>query len=112
MDEPVIHLSTSFLKDGEVRINRLKLKRFHDGNLFVNIKKGPRAINHFNLSFKIYLISNNTPAQNQTPPPTTSIAANSISIPHKNAKPISITTDITPLIVIIHIIGSDIAFNS
>ena len=73
---------------------------------------GPRAINHFNLSFKIYLISNNTPAQNQTPPPTTSIAANSISIPHKNAKPISITTDITPLIVIIHIIGSDIAFNS
>lgn len=40
MDEPVIHLSTSFLKDGEVRINRLKLKRFHDGNLFVNIKKG------------------------------------------------------------------------
>lgn len=40
MDEPVIHLTTSLLKDGEVRINRLKLKRFHDGNLFVNIKKG------------------------------------------------------------------------
>jgi hypothetical protein len=40
VDEPVIHLTTTFLKEGSIRVNRVKFKRFEDGNMFINIKKG------------------------------------------------------------------------
>lgn len=40
VDEPVIHLTTTFLKEGSIRVNRVKFKRFDDGNMFINIKKG------------------------------------------------------------------------
>lgn len=44
--KPAIHLTTSFMRDGEVRVNRVKFKRFDDGNMFINIKKGhSRATN-------------------------------------------------------------------
>lgn len=37
--KPIIHLTTSIMRNGEVRVNRIKFKRFEDGNLYINMKK-------------------------------------------------------------------------
>lgn len=54
--EPVTSFSTCVMRDGEVRVNRIKFKKFYDGNLFINLKKGRnRMTNKKNqLSMVIY----------------------------------------------------------